>query len=298
MFWENSRSLGIHCLGSSLFLAVLEKKSKNTIEPLHLIEGKLPTVFHSHSLKDDSVRHGIAELIIDIIEENNINFDSTCMALHPTAVLVRRSSTSLGDSKEIREHLRWESMTMLDAKDDSLMMDFFSVRDWVFSVGVREEVLCHYRDIARFVKIKKFNMDVPHLALYNSIYDTGLFSLSGAQILIYIGEGVGFVVLICEGEVVQIGTYKNESEDSFSQSLEQGVLSIVQDLGKPIEDVFYAGNIFEEDIQGFSDKLGANPFILDPLGPKKQSITNRDEVSELNSQFAIAIGLAKRELIH
>ena len=298
MFWKNSKSLGIHCLGSSLFLAVLEKKSKNTIEPLHLIEGKLPAVFHSHILKDDSVRHGIAELIIDIVEENNINFGSTCMALHPTVVLVRRSSTSVGDSKEVREHLHWESMTMLDAKEDSLMMDFFSVSDWIFSVGVREEALRHYRDIARSMKIKKFHMDVPHFALYNSIYDMGLFSHSGAQILLYIGDGIGFVVLICKGEVVQIGTYKNESEDLISQSLEEGVLSIVEDLGKPIEDVFYAGNIFDGDIQGLSDKLGANPLILDPLGPKKQSITNRDEVSEMNSQFAIAIGLAKRELIH
>ena len=297
MFWNNNRALGIHCAGSRLFLAALQKKSKDRVEPLHLIEGKLPDIFDARALKNASARNGVAELIIDIVEENDINSRNACFALHRTAALVKRSPISLGDSKEIREHLRWEAVTILDAKNETLVMDFFSVADWIFSVAIREKVLGFYRGIAMRAKLKRMNVDVPHFGLYNAIDGANLLDSSGAHILLYVGDGEVFVVLVYNGEVVQIGTYIRSAESSISQAVEDGILSMVAELDEPVGDVFCAGNLVENWIEKLVKKLGANDVVLDPFSQTKQSVVNCRKTNEMHSQFAIAIGLAKRELI-
>ena len=297
-FWNNSKAIGIHCSGNSLFLAVLQKKSKDRVEPLHLIEGKLPDAFDIHALKDVGARNGVAELIIDIVEENNINSRRACLALHHSAALVNRSPISLGgDSKQIREHLRWEAVTILDAEDQTLVMDFFSVTDWIFSVAVRKEVLGLYRDIAMRAKIRKVNVDVPHFGLYNAMDGVNLFSSSGAQILLYVADSEIFLVLVYNGEIIQIGTYARSAEDSISQPVEDGILSIVAGLDEPVEDIFCAGILLDNWIETLANKLGANAVILDPFMRTKESVSNCSKNNEMHSQFAIAIGLAKRELV-
>ncbi len=297
MLWNNSEAIGIHCSGSSLFLAVLQKKSKDRVEPLHLIEGKLPDTFDVHALKDVGARNGVAEQIIDIVEENNINSRRACLALHHSAALVNRSPISLGYSKQIREHLRWEAVTILDAKDQTLVMDFFSVADWIFSVAIREEVLRLYQDIAMRAKIRRVNIDVPHFALYNAMDGANLLNSSGAQILLYIADSEIFLVLVYNGEVIQIGTYARSAENPISQSIEDGILSIVAGLDEPVEDIFCAGILFDNWIETLANKLGANVVILDPFMRTKKSVISCSKNNEMHSQFAIAIGLAKRELV-
>ena len=297
MFWNNSKAIGIHWSGSSLFLAVLQKKSKDRVEPLHLIEGKLPNTFDVHALKDVGARNGVADLIVDIVEENNINSRRACLALHHSAALVNRSPISLGDSKQIREHLRWEAVTILDAKDKTLVMDFFSVTDWIFSVAIREEVLGLYRDIAMRAKIRKVNVDVPHFGLYNAMDGVNLLNSSGAQILLYVADSEIFLVLVYNGEVIQIGTYARSAEDSISQSVEDGIMSIVAGLDEPVEDIFCAGILLDNWIETLAKKFGANAVILDPFMRTKENVFNCSKNNEMHSRFSIAIGLAKRELV-
>ena len=142
-----------------MFLAVLEMESKNRVEPVLLMEGKLPEVFDTYALKDPGARNGLADLIADILEENDINLRNARFALNHDAVFVKRSPILSGDTNKIREHLRWEAITILDAKDEMLLTDFFSVTDWTFSVAIREKVLGLYRDIAKRAGMKKMDID-------------------------------------------------------------------------------------------------------------------------------------------
>ena len=170
-FWNKRKALGIHCEGSRVFLAVLEMESKDRVEPVLLIEGKLPEIFDAYALKDSGARNDLADLIADIIEENDINLRNARFALNHDAVFVKRSPILSGDTNKIREHLRWEAITILDAQDEVLVTDFFSVTDWTFSAAIREKVLDLYRDIAKRSGIKKMDVDVPHFGLYNAVDD-------------------------------------------------------------------------------------------------------------------------------
>ena len=296
-FWNKSKALGIHCEGSRVFLAVLEMESKNRVEPVLLIEGKLPEVFDAYALKDSGARNEIADLIADIIEENDINLRNVRFALNYNSVFVKRSPISLGETNKIREHLRWEAITILDAKDEMLVTDFFSVTDWTFSVAIREKVLGLYRDIAKRAGIKKIDVDVPHFGLYNAVDGAKFIDSSGAHILMYIGENEVFVVLVNNGELVQIGTYVKSNENSISQSVEDGIFSIISDIDDSVENVFCAGNFSDKWIEDLVNKLNANAIVLDPFSTTPNTISNCEQSNELHSRFAIAIGLAKRELV-
>lgn len=296
-FWNKRKALGIHCEGSRVFLAVLEMESKDRVEPVLLMEGKLPEVFDAYALKDSGARNGLADLIADILEENDINLRNARFALNHDAVFVKRSPILSGDTNKIREHLRWEAITILDAKDEMLLTDFFSVTDWTFSVAIREKVLGLYRDIAKRAGMKKMDIDVPHFGLYNSIDGGKFIDSSGAHILMYIGENEVFVVLVNNGELVQIGTYAKSNENCIGQSVEDGVFSIISDLDQPVENVFCAGNFLDKWIEDLVNKLKAKPIVLDPFSITHNTISNCEQNNELHSKFAIAIGLAKSELV-
>ena len=285
---------GIHISGRTVRVAALGA-GRAGVRPLALVEGQLEQPFDPDALAADDRRLELAETLAGIADESGIDFRNTCIALDRRLALVKRRPMVVGGDKENCQQLMWEAEQLFDEEAGEFSLDFVLTPAWGFVVAVRYAALDLYLDLGDETGVGRLDVDLAPFALYNAGECAELLPGEECELLLYADAGEAWLMLMEQGEPLAVGSCAWDEEDEVVDVLEGAARKLLQDGGDGVQRVWSAGAgdmAWSEELAG---RLGAPRSILDPLAAVDPDLLG-DATPEQRSAYAIAVGLAQREL--
>ena len=286
---------GIHLSGYRGWLVSMSRRRSGT-EPLALVEFDLPVCANAPDLVETEVQAQLVDVLREVGEEYEVDFSNTCFALDPNVVLVKRSALIAGSEREMREHMRWEAEQFLVGEQDAFSVDYVLESEWGLFVAVRRSALAGYLALGKRVGMRRVDVDVPAFALYNAADGAGVFSsIAGSEVLVYGAESEAYMLLVDQGEAMQVAHCQWSEDDNAMDVLWGGVDRLVGEVGGRIECVRCAGGGVEGWGVELADHLQCEMALVDPLVEMVGEVAS-DWDPARRSEYAVAAGLVQRGL--
>ena len=287
---------GIHLSGQRAWLVSMSRR-RSVIEPLALVEFDLPVCANALDLAKSDVQAQLVDVLREVGEEYEVDFSNTCFALDPNVVLVKRSALISGSESEMREHMQWEAEQFLVDEKAEFSIDYVLESDWGLFVAVRRSALAGYLALGKQIGMRRVDVDVPAFALYNAVDVAGVFSrVAGSEVFVYGADSEAYMLLVDQGEVVQVAHCQWSEDDSVMDVLFGSVDRLASEVSGHVEFVRCAGGGVEKWGVELADHLQCEMAFIDPLAEMAGKMAS-DWDPARRSDYAVAAGLVQRGLV-
>ncbi len=281
--------------GDNAWLASLQL-SRQGVVALALVECQLPRGVDPELLASDELRGALARALMEVGEEFEVDFANVCFALDHNLVLLKRSQLVPGGDKAMREHMQWEAEQFLDGGEEELSVDYLLASNWGFAVAARHSALDSYLDLGEEAGMGRVDVDVACFALYNASEAADLLADDGNELLIYAAQNEAHMLLLNEGEPLQVASCHWDKEDDPAQAIGAAAAVLLQEVDGEVGGIWCAGPEEEHWSQALSSQLGFSVSLLDPLATVDTEWLPDEMTPSQRSSYAIAVGLALRGL--
>jgi Tfp pilus assembly PilM family ATPase len=194
----------------------------------------------------------------------------------------------------MREHMQWEAEQFLDGGDEELSVDYLLASSWGFAVAARYSALDSYLDLGEEAGMGRVDVDVASFALYNAGEAADLLSDVGSELLVYAAQNEAYMLLLDEGEPLQVASCRWNKEDDSVQIMADVAARLVQEVDGEVGCIWCAGPEEEQWSPALSSQLGISVSLLDPLATVDTGMLPDEMTPSQRSAYAIAVGLALR----
>ena len=287
---------GIHLSGQRAWLVSMSRR-RSVIEPLALVEFDLPVCANALDLAESDVQAQLVDVLREVGEEYEVDFSNTCFALDPNVVLVKRSKLISGSESEMREHMQWEAEQFLVDEKAAFSIDYVLESNWGLFVAVRRSALSGYLALGKQIGMRRVDVDVPAFALYNAVDVAGVFSrVAGSEVFVYGADSEAYMLLVDQGEVVQVAHCQWSEDDSVMDVLFGSVDRLASEVSGHVEFVRCAGGGVEKWGVELADHLQCEMALIDPLAEIAGKMASEWDPAR-RSDYAVATGLVQRGLV-
>ena len=287
---------GIHLSGQRAWLVSMSRR-RSVIEPLALVEFDLPVCATALDLAKSDVQAQLVDVLREVGEEYEVDFSNTCFALDPNVVLVKRSKLISGSESEMREHMQWEAEQFLVDEKAAFSIDYVLESNWGLFVAVRRSALSGYLALGKQIGMRRVDVDVPAFALYNAVDVAGVFSrVAGSEVFVYGADSEAYMLLVDQGEVVQVAHCQWSEDDSVMDVLFGSVDRLASEVSGHVEFVRCAGGGVEKWGVELADHLQCEMALIDPLAEIAGKMASEWDPAR-RSDYAVATGLVQRGLV-
>ncbi len=287
---------GIHLSGQRAWLVSMSRR-RSVIEPLALVEFDLPVCANALDLAKSDVQAQLVDVLREVGEEYEVDFSNTCFALDPNVVLVKRSKLISGSESEMREHMQWEAEQFLVDEKAAFSIDYVLESNWGLFVAVRRSALSGYLALGKQIGMRRVDVDVPAFALYNAVDVAGVFSrVAGSEVFVYGADSEAYMLLVDQGEVVQVAHCQWSEDDSVMDVLFGSVDRLASEVSGHVEFVRCAGGGVEKWGVELADHLQCEMALIDPLAEIAGKMASEWDPAR-RSDYAVATGLVQRGLV-
>tara|TARA_Y100001978_G_C23639859_1_gene407759 strand:+ start:329 stop:1225 length:897 start_codon:yes stop_codon:yes gene_type:complete len=287
---------GIHLSGQRAWLVSMSRR-RSVIEPLALVEFDLPVCANALDLAKSDVQAQLVDVLREVGEEYEVDFSNTCFALDPNVVLVKRSKLISGSESEMREHMQWEAEQFLVDEKAAFSIDYVLESNWGLFVAVRRSALSGYLALGKQIGVRRVDVDVPAFALYNAVDVAGVFSrVAGSEVFVYGADSEAYMLLVDQGEVVQVAHCQWSEDDSVMDVLFGSVDRLASEVSGHVEFVRCAGGGVEKWGVELADHLQCEMALIDPLAEIAGKMASEWDPAR-RSDYAVATGLVQRGLV-
>ena len=287
---------GIHLSGQRAWLVSMSRR-RSVIEPLALVEFDLPVCANALDLAKSDVQAQLIDVLREVGEEYEVDFSNTCFALDPNVVLVKRSKLISGSESEMREHMQWEAEQFLVDEKAAFSIDYVLESNWGLFVAVRRSALSGYLALGKQIGMRRVDVDVPAFALYNAVDVAGVFSrVAGSEVFVYGADSEAYMLLVDQGEVVQVAHCQWSEDDSVMDVLFGSVDRLASEVSGHVEFVRCAGGGVEKWGVELADHLQCEMALIDPLAEIAGKMASEWDPAR-RSDYAVATGLVQRGLV-
>jgi len=281
--------------GDHAWLASL-RQSRHGIEPLSLVECRLPSVVDPGVLNNEQLRGELAAALAKVGDENEIDFAHTCFSLDRSLVLLKRSLMVPGGEKAMREHMHWEAEQFFEGDEEEFSIDCLLAAEWGLLVAARHSALDCYLDLGEEAGMGEVDVDVAAFALYNAGECGALLPSAECELLVYVAQNESHMLLVENGEPLEVAANSWGSDDSADEIVIAAAQNLSQEAEGGIECAWCAG----PDVDGWGEKLaaelGCEMSLLDPLAAVDEEWLSDEVAPSQRSAYAVAVGLAQRGL--
>ncbi len=288
-----TKATGIHISGKTVRVAALDA-GRTGIRPLILATDELERPFDPVALSDDQQRQELAAKLAALAATYDVDYSNACFSLDRRLGLIQRRPLVAGTVRENREQLLWESEQILAGEARAFSCDFALTSQWGFVVAARHRVLEYYRTLGKETAVGRLNVDLVPFALYNASECANLLAKDKLSLLIYADMGEAWLLLIEEGELAALASCVWEEEDDAPEALEGAAHKLLSEGSSSLQHLWGAGVPYWSE--GLAAHLGVPHSILDPLAAVSPKLLG-DAMPAQRSEYAIAVGLAQRELV-
>ena len=287
-----TKATGIHISGQTVRVAALDA-GRGGIRPLVLAAEELDRPFDPAVLSDQQQRQEIADKLAALAAMYNFDYSNACFSLDRRLGLMQRRPLIAGTVRENREQLLWESEQLLAGETKAFSCDFTSTSQWGFVVAVRHRALDCYRALGKETSIGQVDVDLVPFALYNASECANLLAKDNFSLLLYADMGEAWLLLIEEGELSALTSCVWEEEDAAPEALEGAVRKLLSGGSSGLQRLWGAGIVYWSE--GLAAHLEVPHSVLDPLAAINPKLLGSATPAQ-RSEYAIAVGLAQREL--
>ncbi|MFT5086791.1 MAG: Tfp pilus assembly PilM family ATPase [Candidatus Latescibacterota bacterium] len=296
MFGFKAKSAtGIYMAGDRAWLASL-RQNRHGVEPLTLVECRLPSAVNPGVLNDEQSRSALAAALAKVGDEYEIDFAHTCFSLDRSLVLLKRSLMVPGGDKAMREHMHWEAEQFFEGDGEEFSIDCLLASEWGVLVAARHSALDCYLALGEEAGMGEIDVDVASFALYNAGECGALLPSVECELLVYMGQSESHMLLVENGEPLEVAVDSWGGEDSADEIVITAAQNLSQEAEGGIDRVWCAG----PDVDGWSAKLatelGCEMSVLDPLAAVDEEHLSDEVGPSQRSAYAVAVGLAQRGL--
>ena len=294
--FREKTATGIHLSGQRAWLVSMSRR-RSVIEPLALVEFNLPVCANALDLAKSDVQAQLVDVLREVGEEYEVDFSNTCFALDPNVVLVKRSKLISGSESEMREHMQWEAEQFLVDEKAAFSIDYVLESDWGLFVAVRLSALAGYLALGKQIGMRRVDVDVPAFALYNAVDVAGVFSrVAGSEVFVYGADSEAYMLLVDQGEVVQVAHCQWSEDDSVMDVLLGSVDRLASEVSGHVGFVRCAGGGVEKWGVELADHLQCEMALIDPLAEIAGKMASEWDPAR-RSDYAVAAGLVQRGLV-
>ena len=296
MFGFKAKSAtGIYMAGDRAWLVSL-RGSRRGVEPLAMVECRLPEAVDVAVLSDDQRRAELAVALAEAGEKYEVDFANTCFALDRNLVLLKHSLLVPGGQKAMREHMLWEAEQFLEGGEDEFSMDCLLASEWGLLVAIRHSALDCYLDLGEEAGMGQVDVDVAAFALYNAGECCDMLPSADGELLVYRAPGESHMLLMEDGEPLQVAVDGWGGEEDADEIVAAAAQNLLREAEGGIERVWCAGLDVDEWSAKLAAELDVEISILDPLANVDEELLSDETTPSQRSAYAIAVGLAQRGL--
>ena len=287
-----TKATGIHISGQTLRVAALDA-GRDGLRPLVLATEELDRPLDPAALSDEQQRQALADKLGELAAVYNLDYSNTCFSLDRRLGLVQRRPLIAGTVRENREQLLWESEQILAGETAAFSCDFALTSQWGFVVATRHRALDCYRALGKETAVGALDVDLVPFALYNASACTNLLPKDALSLLLYVDMREAWLLLIEEGELAALASCTWEKEGDAVAALEGAARKLLSEGRSGLQQIWGTGFVYwSEDLAA---RLGVPHSVLDPLAAVNPKLLGSDTPAQ-RSEYAIAVGLAQREL--
>ena len=290
--FSRTKATGIHISGQTVRVAALDA-GRGGIRPLVLASEELDRPFDPAVLSDKQQRQEIADKLAALAAMYDFDYSNACFSLDRRLGLMQRRPLIAGTVRENREQLLWESEQLLAGETKAFSCDFALTSQWGFVVAVRHRALDCYRALGEAAAVGLFDMDLVPFALYNASECANLLAKDNFSLLLYADMGEAWLLLIEEGELSALTSCVWEKEDDAPEALEGAARKLLSGGNSGLQRLWGAGIVYWSE--GLAAHLEVPHSVLDPLAAVNPKLLGSATPAQ-RSEYAIAVGLAQREL--
>lgn len=294
--FKAKNATGIYMAGDRAWLASL-RGNRSGIEPLALVECRLPSAVDSAVLSDAQRRAELAAALAEAGEKYEVDFSHTCFSLDRSLVLLKQSLMVPGGEKAMREHMRWEAEQFLEGGEDEFSIDCLLASEWGLLVAVRHSALDCYLDLGEEAGMGEVDVDVAAFALYNAGECSDALPSADCELLVYRAPGEAHMLLMENGEPLQAVVESWGGKDRADEIVVAAAQNLLREADGDIERVWCAGLDVDEWGSTLAAELGSEVAVLDPLANIDEDLLSDEVTPSQRSAYAIAVGLAQRGLV-
>ena len=202
-----------------------------------------------------------------------------------------------GSESEMREHMQWEAEQFLVDEKAAFSIDYVLESNWGLFVAVRRSALSGYLALGKQIGVRRVDVDVPAFALYNAVDVAGVFSrVAGSEVFVYGADSEAYMLLVDQGEVVQVAHCQWSEDDSVMDVLFGSVDRLASEVSGHVEFVRCAGGGVEKWGVELADHLQCEMALIDPLAEIAGKMASEWDPAR-RSDYAVATGLVQRGLV-
>ena len=287
-----TKATGIHISGQTVRVAALDA-GRGGIRPLVLVTEELDRPFDPAALSDEQQRQALADKLAALAAMYNFDYRNACFSLDRHLTLIQRRPLIAGTMRENREQLLWESEQFLAGEAKAFSCDFTLTSHWGFVVAARHRALDCYRALGEATAVGGLDVDLAPFALYNASECTNLLPKDESLLLLYVDMREAWLLLIEEGELAALASCIWEKEDDAVEALEGAARKLLREGSNGLQHIWGTGFVYWSE--GLAARLGVPHSVLDPLAVVDSNLLGSDTPAR-RSEYAIAVGLAQREL--
>lgn len=287
-----TKATGIHISGQTVRVAALDA-GRTGVRPLVLAADELERPFGPTALSDQQQRQELAARLVALAATYDFDYSNACFALDRRLGLIQRRPLVAGTVRENREQLLWESEQLLAGDARAFSCDFALTSQWGFVVAARRRALDCYRALGEETAVGQFDVDLAPFALYNASECANLLAKDALSLLLYVDLGEAWFLLIEEGELSALASCVWEGEDAAPEALEGAACKLLSEGSSGLQCLWGAGVVYWSE--GLAAHLGVPHSVLDPLAAVNPKLLGSATPAQ-RSEYAIAVGLAQREL--
>ncbi len=286
---------GIYMAGDRAWLASL-RANRHGVEPLALVECRLPAAVDSGVLNNDQLRAELAAALAKAGGEYEVDFANTCFSLDRSLVLLKHSLMVPGGEKAMREHMQWEAEQFLEGGEDEFSIDCILASEWGVLVAVRHSALDRYLDLGEEAGMGEVDVDVAAFALYNAGECSDLLPSTDCELLVYRAQSESHLLLVENGEPLQVVAESWGGEDNADAIVVVAAQNLLRQAEGGVGRVWCAGPDVDDWSTILAAELGLEMSLLDPLANVDEALLSDEVTPSQRSAYAIAVGLAQRGL--
>ncbi len=282
-------------VGQRAWLASLCRR-RSRLEALALVDFELPFRADAAMLVDAQLRVQLAEVLVEVGEEYEIDYGNVCFALEHSTVLLKKTPLIAGSEREMREHLQWEAEQFLAGEERDFSVDCLLEAEWGLFVAVRHSALDYYLDLGGETGMKRVDVDVPAFALYNAGECAGLLPSAERELLVYAASDEAHMLLVEDGQPLQMAVRTWDGEDDAAEILSSAAKRLLREVEGGVGCAWCAGPDAEVWGADLAESLDCPMALLDPLAQIGEEELSEGFTPEQRTPYAIAVGLAQRGL--